>query len=141
MTRPLATLDHAVLATARGITRRRLLRRAGSGAFGLLVAGAFFSRTAEEAFADQVACSAGGIPVCSSTRCYSNGTCHNTLQTRPAYHNTGTCTTSNHCWLEQPANCIWQCCDCCVNYNTGFEACNSCAGIYWGCACRAILAC
>lgn len=137
----LTRLDGAVAATASGMTRRRLLRRAGGTALAMSFGTAFAWQRPDLAHAGQIAC--GGYPNCRDTRCYSNGTCHNTSASRRQYYASGTCAPYQggiSCWNEQHG-CLWRCCDCCVDYNTGSIACSGCGGSRWACLCRGIISC
>jgi hypothetical protein len=131
MSRALAALDDAVANAARGMTRRRLVRRASAAALGLAYGTAFLWQRPDLSGANHNACS--GVH-CSSTRCYDSGYCHNTTRTGRRGYNTNYCIGSSGgvaCW----SNNGYRCCDCCADYNTGSFSCQLCGGFFWACGC------
>jgi hypothetical protein len=130
-------VDQLVLFAARGMTRRRLLRRTGGLALSGALGAVFLGPAAQNAAAASRAC--GGAVVCASDRCTSLGHCRDNtiIGVRPGGYLHGDCfySSGTQCWTEQ-FDCLWVCCDCCVNYNTGFGACTNCGGGYYACVCR-----
>lgn len=134
-----STVDRIVVATAHKMNRRRFLRRTGGAALAAAYGTALLH--SPPAWADQIACS-NLVALCNGTRCYSDGTCHDTSESRPGGYNHFDCNYKNataQCWTETHS-CTWRCCDCCVNYNTGSGLCNACSS-YYACICRAQLHC
>jgi hypothetical protein len=137
---PLNRLDAAVARSARGLTRRRLLRNAGGAALGASLAMSLSgTKESRAAVLDAGGCS--GSPQCSDTRCYADGGCHNTTQTKWRDYAGGSCTCascSQHCWPSSYNGRATRCCDCCVDYNTGGSTCSSSScggGSWWRCHC------
>jgi hypothetical protein len=132
-------IDSMVAGSARGVTRRRFLRRAGQAAFGTAVAVAYGSLTVRPA--EAAVC--GPSPYCNlSTRCYSSGACHNTSRTKPRAYSKFYCISSGagypNCWYAtSPAGNRYRCCDCCADYNTGGNRCSTnCGSGFYACICR-----
>jgi hypothetical protein len=148
-----------VAASARGLTRRRLLGNAGNVGLGAALASAYLGRR-DVAYAghysDQNAGYCGPSPVCGCSRCDygSNAQCDGVESgigyTANWVHGNSPCSSScegpryrgqcrNNCWPEGP-NSYW-CCDCCV-HNAGqrFDKCTGCGwdeSNWWKCICEA----
>lgn len=140
MTRLLNRLDSTMEATARGLTRRRLMQRAGTGALGVAFGTAYLWQRPDLASGQHTACQ--GI-LCSSTRCYDSGYCHCTTRTKRRAYTRGYCLGCDGgtaCWTEQHG-CLWRCCDCCADYDTLWYTCDFCGGFFWACVCRGIVSC
>jgi hypothetical protein len=137
MTTATVAAEGLVIRAARELTRRRLLRRSGEAVLGGTLAAAFVGARTQPSLAQgQTACPT--VAICNSTRCYPDGTCHNTARTKPAGYLQFNCIYSGgptQCWTEQHG-CFWVCCDCCVDYNTGSGVCQNCGAFYYACVCR-----
>jgi hypothetical protein len=137
MTSPTTAADGVVIGAARALTRRRLFRRAGGVVLGGTLGVAFVGERTKPSLAQgQTACPS--VALCSSTRRYGDGTCHHTLRSKRGGYLQYNCLFSNNypqCWTEQHG-CLWVCCDCCVDYNTGSGLCSSCGGAFYACICR-----
>lgn len=128
-------IEQGVATVARGITRRRLLRRAGKGALGVAFGTAYLWHRPLPAYAGQF-CSGAR---CNETRCYDTGRCHCTCRTRPATYQGWTCNQCGDygCWIT--GSC-YRCCDCCVDYVVSGVRCGGdCPG--GGCSPRAMYEC
>jgi hypothetical protein len=138
MSQALAKVDRFVLGAADQMTRRRMFRRGGGLAMTTAFGAAFLGSRTEGALANHGPICRNSIR-CASDRCQSNGHCDNDLRTKPGGYNRFNCFYSGggftQCWTEQH-NCLWVCCDCCVDYNTGFGQCANCPGIMHACICR-----
>jgi len=138
----LKALDNGVLATAEGMSRRRLFRNAGGVAFGAALTTAFMGTEHAHAHADH-AC--GPSPMCPRNRCrdQQKARCKDVrdgVQWR--YYNGSTCVgfsgnTASHCWTAQAHGHTWRCCDCCIRVpNYSPTSCSGCAGGQWStCIC------
>jgi hypothetical protein len=141
---PLDLSDRVVAASARGLTRRRILRNASGVALGGVVATAYAFRTPAEAghcSSSSYSGPCGPSPLCGPCRCNgyrcvvpgSSGC----WQQWSCYVEERCCADSGvrNCWCEGS----YRCCDCCA-YDPGCKdtACStsSCGGNYWVCICR-----
>jgi hypothetical protein len=130
--------DRLVAATARGVTRRRFVRRAGSVALGGVIAGAYVLRPEEARAAcnwDIAPCS--GSPLCGGFRCDGykcivSSTPHTNWSCYTRYLCCNNAGTAN-CWCNGGT----RCCDCCA-YDAGCKIteCTCHSSNHWGCICR-----
>lgn len=145
--RALEAVDRGVLKAAHGMTRRRLLRNAGSTAFGAAMVTSMLG--AEFAYSNaDAAC--GPAPMCPLQHC-QNGAKHRCKDARDDTswrpHGFGYCTGyqgdyGDHCWTGYDGPNAFKCCDCCVRKNIYTGTCNpnTCKGNsgYWSrCICGA----
>lgn len=140
--------DELVVRAARGtaLTRRRFLRNAGCAAVSTSFVLAMGTRAnashvsgCGDLKADGRVC--GPSPYCSSSRCYESGACHNSTRTKPRAYASNYCIGSGdgyvNCWCTAAFGNKYRCCDCCVDYNTGGNACQSNCGSGWyACICN-----
>jgi len=142
MTKTLSTSSAAIVeATARGLTRRKLLRNAGGVALGTSLATALVLRGPEPAYGCASSSPCGPAPLCGCTRCNDgyNWQCDGAEDnTDPARWGSGSqpCSPSyGNCWNEGG----YHCCDCCARdagCTTG-SSCYSCgSGTWHKCICR-----
>jgi hypothetical protein len=149
--------EAVVAASAKGLTRRRMLGNAGSLGLGAALSAAYFGRS-DPAIAshlgDHNPGRCGPSPVCGCGRCNwgSNAQC-DAVQDGIGYthdwvHGSANCSSScaggpysgcrNNCWPEGPAS-YW-CCDCCVhNAGARFDHCWNCGwdqNNWWKCICE-----
>jgi hypothetical protein len=130
--------ERLVESSARGLTRRRVLRNAGGIGLGAAVATAFLGRNAKLAHACDYSGPCGPSPLCGTFRC--NGyRCDTNYASwarwesgpAPCLGNSGV----NNCWEESG----YRCCDCCA-YNPGCQHTPcvylSCGHNTWQCICR-----
>ena len=142
--------DRVVLATARGFTRRGLLRRATGVIAGTTTVAAVWRPgmawaecvTTIGRFSSNRIC--GPSPYCNDTRCYDSGACHNTSRHKPRDYGGGDCIASGegygNCWCVCDSNNLYRCCDCCADVYQGgdtYYCSSSCGGGTWyKCICR-----
>lgn len=138
---PRSASERLVAASARALTRRRLIGNVGSTALGAAMVTAFVGRAelAEAQCASASPC--GPAPMCGCSRC-NNGydwQCDGgEPETTPARWGSGSqpCSPSyGNCW---PAGSI-NCCDCCAKNPTCTSGarCTSCgSGSWYKCICR-----
>lgn len=151
-----------VALTATGITRRRLVRRAGEVALGAAMAGAFLDRVATDpSYAltcwGQNGCGSeckredcGPSPPCGDNHCRDDGECANYQEprhhTRNRYYGDDQCRGevqndfSVNCWCNCFSGNVHRCCDCCQENDTGdWRRCHNC-GVnnenWYRCFCR-----
>lgn len=143
--------DRLVTKAAVTITRRRLLRNAGSAALGFTFGAAFFFSHTQVASA-YGSCSTGPCgpsPLCSGT---CNGYLCNSCRRRPWELDYCASPDTPNCWSEHcdTGNWIgtWNCCDCCCRDEDapGGGLCSNnswCPNATWGpvrkCVCRALI--
>jgi hypothetical protein len=135
---PIGTLDDFVVKSAVGLTRRRLLRSAGTAALGATLATTFTgSRSARASALASDGCS--GSPQCSADRCYSDGGCHDTSESQWREYGYADCqcaSCTTHCWPVCYSGAWYRCCDCCMDYDTGGGSCSNCpSGAFYKCHC------
>jgi hypothetical protein len=125
---------------ARGITRRRLMRRAGSVALGAAVVTAYGSRTREEAIACTSPSPCYGAPLCGSHRCNGFYCAAGRSDTNWSCYGGGRCCGNSgvdNCWEYTPTR--TRCCDCCAyrpSCTTG-ASCSGCGSSGWyTCICK-----
>ena len=140
--------DRLVVASARGLTRRRLFRNAGGVALGATVATAYIgtgSSSANHCSASSYAGPCGPAPLCASSRCSGSGwTCSAAAGSTYAKWQSGTAPCDHpdgslyqNCWCHGSGDIF--CCDCCV-YHPGCRD-YRCVGTWcgaddWKCICR-----
>jgi hypothetical protein len=138
--------DRATVATARGLTRRRLLRNVGGMALGATVATAYAGRrpaAASHCAASSYSGPCGPAPLCGSSRCDGGGSsCNAANGVTFARWESGQAPCDKpdgslyrNCWCEGST----RCCDCCV-YHPGCRD-YRCIGTWcgaddWKCICR-----
>ncbi len=140
LTLPSATVDRA----ARGLTRRRLIRRGGGAAIGVALGSRVLMWGTPPARANGTPGSpCGPSPLCPGSNCW-NGQCSNCAG---RVYNTFTCAPGQPggCWVENYCGTgqgKWQCCDCCCFNGTG-SVCSSCGDSHTrkACLCRKQLSC
>jgi len=129
--------DSLALNAARGLTRRRVLRNAGSTAIGAALSTAYLGSGPEgTAFAMGTPTSpCGPSPLCPSGVCNGSGGCSCYGRVYATY----TCNPGggSGCWTEDyrsRGGHLWKCCDCCCLSGGG----NSCSGCFNhnACICR-----
>lgn len=137
--------DAVVAASARGLTRRRMLGNLGSVGFGAALATATFGNSPEDAFAnhyaDQNYGKCGPSPICACHRC-NNGEAFQCdgAETGVGYahytHGQSYCVSpsgTSNCWPEDG---YW-CCDCCAHSpGLTFDRCTGCGTDWWKCICE-----
>ncbi len=115
--------------SARGISRRRFLRRAGGAVAAASIASVVWrpgmawaeciART-DPFNADRIC---GPSPYCSSTRCYDSGRCHHSTQHRARTYGGNRCvseiTDYSNCWCVCKSGNLYRCCDCCADTYQG----------------------
>lgn len=133
--------ERLVHGAARGMTRRRLLRRAGSVALGAAVTTAYLGRGGSEV---AVACTnpspCFGAPLCGGHRCNGylcrSGRADTNYMCYAAYRCCGNAGVDN-CWEHTQTR--TRCCDCCA-LNAGCTTggrCSGCGGGVWhACICK-----
>lgn len=143
-----SSLDGVVIRAAGLITRRQLLRNAGTFALGtalsLALVGTEMSGTALAVGTCADPC--GPSPKCGAANCTGSGLCGTgppNCQKRS--HETSSCGTGNNAWSETycpNGSCVnhgtWKCSDCCCPNapHTG-GTCTGCSGgTKWACICR-----
>lgn len=164
----LQDFDRAVATSLMSLNRKRFFRRAGAAGF----AAAFLATTWRPGVASADHCLVnkgpwmpdricGPSPYCSTTRCYTSGSCHSTCSTRPRAYGGSQCFTSqpNHenCWCVCSVNGNkYNCCDCCADtYQGGIAYCcdgggcpggscgsnpGACNGAFWyKCICKGLV--
>jgi hypothetical protein len=137
--------ERVVARTATGITRRRLLRRAGGVALGAALAAAYLDKVATDpAFAVTcfghgdihcgLACKTepcGPSPKCGDNHCHANGQCMQNdvggSHTKGRTYEGGECTAlpdvdyRGNCWCNCSGGKMRRCCDCCQENDTGAD--------------------
>ena len=146
MTAPaLLSPERLVVASAKGLTRRRMFRNVGSLGLGAGMATVYFGRTeaAEAQCSTDPAGACHGAPICGSFRCDSGdqGQCdvHESGTDKSSY-GTAECREADgsyNCWCEGST----ACCDCCAYQPscTAGAVCahnGNCSGAVYMCICR-----
>lgn len=127
--------ERLAAAAARGLTRRRFMRRAGSVALGATVATAYVGRAPDDV---KAVCTSPspcyGAPRCGSFRCNSWYCDAARADTNWSCYGGGRCCGNsgvNNCWDHPPTR--TRCCDCCA-YNPSCKTgapCSSCGSSGW----------
>jgi hypothetical protein len=145
----LQPVDRMVAASARTLTRRKMLRGAGATiATSVVAAGVWRPGMAwaecvgiAPRFSGNRVC--GPSPYCNDWRCYSSGACHNTSNHKPRGYGGSSCISTGegygNCWCVCDSNNLYRCCDCCANTYQGGDTvyCSGCGGGNWyRCICR-----
>lgn len=133
MLSPGTLADRVAVASARTVTRRRLLRNAGAAALGaslgLAMAG---TEDVGVAFADGSASHpCGPSPIAPSGYCATGTNCGPPSACGGRYHDTYTCNGqfAGGCWNEDyrsQGKGLWSCCDVCINSGTGPACSGNC---------------
>lgn len=135
--------DDLVATTARGITRRRVLRNAGGFALGAAVTTAYIGGGSEVLAQCTSASPCGPSPLCGPSRC-SGFHCVPSSVTKWAVWGSGPQPCDNggsrNCWASPCTNHrIYSCCDCCAHNPTCTTgaSCTGCGSSGWRkCICR-----
>lgn len=142
--KPGAVADRMVAGAAQAITRKRLLRNAGTAALGVALGAGYFGRAdrswalgAFDCYGNHGPC--GPSPLCPFGVCNGAGEC-GAYHRRP--HNKFTCDQSGtvaNCWAEHcECGATWagtyNCCDCC-----GASGGGSGCGCGTACICRKVI--
>jgi hypothetical protein len=134
--------ESVAAATARLVSRRRLLRNAGTVALGTAMTTAYFGMRPEVAQACTFSSVCGPSPLCGPSRC-SGYSCVPSTTTKWMKYGLYQCGTNanDNCWSVCRNNILWYCCDCCAKNagcTTNAQPCTGCGSTGWtSCICRA----